>query len=132
MPLALSDPNLLCNRLYINGRWIHPKHCEALEVRNPATGSIVTSVPNGQRSDAQAGIQAAVNALPEWSARPAKDRSMFLRQWHDLVVANVDDLAQILTAEQGKPINEARGEILFGAAFFEWFAEEAKRIYGET
>jgi len=86
----------------------------------------------GGREDAAAAIDAAEKAFPEWSARAAKERSILLRRWHDLIVKNVEDLAKILTAEQGKPLAEAKGEILFGAAFFEWFAEEAKRVYGET
>lgn len=132
MPLSLSDPNLLRSALYINGEWSRPNNCAELEIRNPVDESLITSIPNGTRSEAKLGIQAAANALPDWSARPAKDRSKLLRRWHDLILANLDDLAGILTAEQGKPITEAKGEINFGAAFFEWFAEEAKRVYGQT
>ena len=130
--LALADPSLLRDSLYIGGEWLKPAECTNLEVLNPATGMVVQTVPQGRRADAAAAIDAAEKALPDWSARTAKERSMLMRRWHDLVVEHVDDLARILTAEQGKPVPEARGEILFGAAFFEWFAEEAKRVYGET
>ena len=132
MTPALADPDLLRDAMYISGEWRKPAGCKNLEVYNPATGALVQSVPQGRREDVIAAIDAAEEAFPSWSGRTAKERSMLLRRWHDLVVANVDDLARILTAEQGKPIAEARGEILFGAAFFEWFAEEAKRVYGET
>jgi len=132
MNLALKDPTLLRDALFVDGTWRQPAECSPLEVRNPATGTVVASVSSGRREDAAAAIDAAEKALPAWSARPAKERSALLRRWHDLIVDNVVDLARILTAEQGKPIPEARGEILFGAAFFEWFAEEGKRVYGET
>lgn len=132
MTLALADPALLRDALFIGGKWQRPVQCNSFDVVNPATGTVLASVTSGRREDAVAAIEAAEKALPDWSARTARERSMLIRRWYDLVVDNVDDLARILTAEQGKPIAEARGEILFGAAFFEWFAEEAKRIYGET
>lgn len=132
MTLALADPSLLRDALFIGGEWQSPEQCDSLDVVNPATGKVLTSVSSGRREDAVAAIEAADEALPDWSARTAKERSILIRRWHDLIVENVDDLARILTAEQGKPIAEARGEILFGAAFFEWYAEEAKRVYGET
>ena len=130
--LSLADPDLLRDSPYINGRWHRPADSRDLEVSNPATGQTIAVIPQARREDAQAAIDAAEDALPDWAGRPAKERSQLLRKWHDLVVENASDLARILTAEQGKPIAEARGEILFGAAFFEWYAEEAKRVYGET
>lgn len=130
--LTLADPALLRDSLYIGGEWRCPEDREPLDVVNPATGAIVQTVPKGQREDAKAAIDAASEALPAWFARPAKERSALLRRWYDLTLEHVDDLARILTSEQGKPVAEARGEVLFGAAFFEWFAEEAKRVYGET
>jgi succinate-semialdehyde dehydrogenase/glutarate-semialdehyde dehydrogenase len=132
MNLALKDPKLLRDALFVGGNWQRPDECSPLPVNNPATGTVVATVPSGRREDASAAIDAAEQALPDWSSRPAKERSALMRRWHDLIIDNVDDLARILTAEQGKPIAEARGEILFGAAFFEWFAEEGKRVYGET
>jgi len=132
MTLALADPTLLRDALFIGGEWRKPAKCDSLDVTNPATGTVLASITSGRREDAVAAIEAADRALPDWSARSAKERSILIRRWHDLIVDNVDDLARILTAEQGKPIAEARGEILFGAAFFEWYAEEAKRVYGET
>jgi succinate-semialdehyde dehydrogenase/glutarate-semialdehyde dehydrogenase len=132
MNLALKDPELLRDALFVGGNWLQPDECSPLPVNNPATGAVIATVPSGRREDAAAAIDAAELAQPGWSSRPAKERSALLRRWHDLIIDNVDDLARILTAEQGKPIAEARGEILFGAAFFEWFAEEGKRVYGET
>jgi len=132
MTLALKDPGLLRDALFVGGAWQQPEECGSLEVHNPATGMLVASIPSGRREDAIAAVDAAENALPAWSALPAKERSRLIRRWYDLIVENVDDLARILTAEQGKPIPEARGEILYGAAFFEWYAEESKRVYGET
>ena len=132
MRLALADPNLLRDSLYISGGWHSPADRRDLYVNNPATGASLATLPLGNREDAQAAVDAAATAFPDWCARPAKERSVLLRRWYDLIVDNADDLARILTAEQGKPVAEARGEILFGAAFFEWYAEEAKRVYGET
>lgn len=127
---TLSDRALLQNAIYIDGDWTRWSGA-SIEVTNPATGELVGLVPKAGREQAVAAIEAAQRALPAWAARTAKERAAVLRRWYDLIVANVDDLAQILTAEQGKPLAEARGEILYGAAFFEWFAEEAKRVYGE-
>lgn len=130
--LTLADPSLLRDALYINGEWRRPEGREELAVINPATGSVLATLPQGTREDAAIAIAAADAAFRGWATLPAKERSGRLRAWHDLTLENVDDLARILTAEQGKPLPEARGEILYGAAFFEWYAEEAKRVYGET
>ena len=130
--LQLSNSDLIRGQLFVNGAWSSGSAKAPIDVTNPATGDTVLQVAAASREDARRAIDAAEAAFPDWSARTAKDRSAILRRWHDLVVANADDLAKILTAEQGKPLAEARGEILYGAAFFEWFAEEAKRIYGET
>lgn len=127
---ALNDGALLRNAIYIDGVWMRPAGA-SIEVTNPATGELVGRVPKAGREETAAAIRAAERALPAWAARTAKERAGILRRWYDLIVANADDLAQILTAEQGKPLIEARAEILYGAAFFEWFAEEAKRVYGE-
>jgi succinate-semialdehyde dehydrogenase/glutarate-semialdehyde dehydrogenase len=130
--LALDDPRLLCDGLYIDGEWARPDGADTLDVTNPATGTILAKLPQATRDDTSRAIEAAEAALDDWAALPAKERSRLIRKWYDLIVDNVDDLAKILTAEQGKPLAEARGEILYGAAFFEWFAEEGKRVYGET
>jgi succinate-semialdehyde dehydrogenase/glutarate-semialdehyde dehydrogenase len=101
-------------------------------VLNPAGGHQIAQVTDMRPEDADKAIEAAANAFPAWSALTAKERGVILRKWFDLIVANADDLAAILTAEQGKPLAEAKGEVLYGAAFIDWFAEEAKRAYGET
>jgi succinate-semialdehyde dehydrogenase/glutarate-semialdehyde dehydrogenase len=129
---TLSDSDLLRDLLLIDGRWTEASGRRRFAVTNPATGATLAEVAEGGRDDAKAAIAAAERALPDWAGRPAKERSAVLRRWHDLVLQHVEDLAQILTAEQGKPLAEARAEIRYGAAFFEWFAEEAKRVYGET
>ena len=130
--LALKDDSLLRDALYIDGQWARPHGSSTMDVRNPADGTRLATLPRATRWQAVEAIEAAHRALADWSARTARDRAVLLRRWHDLIVENVDDLARILTAEQGKPLPEARGEIRYGAAFFEWFAEEAKRVYGET
>ncbi|MDH4047951.1 MAG: NAD-dependent succinate-semialdehyde dehydrogenase [Gammaproteobacteria bacterium] len=130
--LKLADPNLLRDSLFIDGAWVKPPKCGTFAVQNPANGQQLAALPLAGRDQARAAVDAAARAFPDWAARPARERSQLLRRWHGLVLENVDDLARILTAEQGKPLSEARGEILYGAAFFEWFAEEAKRVYGET
>ena len=127
---SLSDASLLRDAIYIDGKWLKPPG-STIEVINPATGKLVGCVPKAGRDETRAAIRAAGNALPAWMAKTAKERAKILRRWHDLIVQHVEDLARILTAEQGKPLAEARAEILYGAAFFEWFAEEAKRVYGE-
>lgn len=128
----LADASLLRDALYIDGQWVKPADAAAMEVHNPANGRRIATLPRAVRQQAVEAIEAADRALPAWAARPARERAVLLRRWHDLTIENVDDLARILTAEQGKPLDEARGEIRYGAGFFEWFAEEAKRVYGET
>ncbi len=130
--LRLADAALLRDALYIDGQWLKPADIATIEVRNPATHRQVGQVPKAGREHAAAAVDAAARALASWSARTAKERAALLRRWHDLILEHVDDLARILTAEQGKPLAEARAEILYGAAFFEWFGEEAKRTYGEV
>ncbi|MEX6725995.1 NAD-dependent succinate-semialdehyde dehydrogenase [Parapedomonas caeni] len=115
---------------YIDGRWVDgTRH---FPVTNPATGAVLTEVPDLGADETRAAIDAAQAAFPGWAARTAKDRSVILRRWFDLMIANADALAALMTAEQGKPLAEARGEVVYGASFIEWFAEEAKRAYGET
>ncbi|MBY5657938.1 NAD-dependent succinate-semialdehyde dehydrogenase [Rhizobium leguminosarum] len=117
---------------YIDGVWTSGDATKTFDVLNPATGELLASLPDMGAAETRAAIDAAHAAQPGWAARPAKERSAILRKWFDLMVANADELAAILTAEMGKPFPEARGEILYAAAYIEWYAEEAKRIYGET
>jgi len=128
----LRDPELFRDDLFVDGAWVPSADGTRLEVVDPADGLPLGSVAGATRDDVRRAIDAADRALPAWSAMPAKERSAILRRWFDLMVESADDLAVILTAEQGKPLPEAKGEILYGAAFVEWYAEEAKRIYGET
>jgi len=130
-PLSqLKDPSLLKTDALINGAWV--KGASRFDVTDPATGQKLADVANLGASDAQAAIAAANAAWPAWRAKTAKERSIILRKWFDLLMANQDDLGRIMTAEQGKPLAEAKGEVAYGASFVEWFAEEAKRINGET
>jgi len=128
--LNLQDPSLLRQQCYVDGRWIDGER--HIDVTNPATGARVAQVPQLGADETRQAIEAANRALPAWRARTAKDRSALLRKWFELLLANQDDLARIMTAEQGKPFAEARGEIAYAASFIEWFAEEGKRVYGET
>ncbi len=117
---------------YINGVWTAGGATKTFDVINPATGEVLASLPDMGAAETTAAIDAAYAAQAAWAARPAKERSAILRKWFDLMIANADELAAILTAEMGKPLPEARGEILYAASYVEWYAEEAKRIYGET
>ncbi len=130
-PLSLlKDPSLLKTDALVNGQWV--KGSSRFDVNNPATGEKLADVANLGAADANAAIAAANAAWPAWRNKTGKERSIILRKWFDLLTANTDDLARILTAEQGKPFAEAKGEIAYGASFVEWFAEEAKRVNGET
>jgi len=130
--LNLKDPALFRQQCYIDGKWADADSGKTLPVNNPATGEILGTVPNMGAAETRRAIEAANAALPAWRAKTAKERANILRKWFDLMMANQEDLAKILTAEQGKPLPEARTEIAYGASFIEWFAEEAKRIYGDT
>ncbi len=129
---SLADPGLLAERAYIDGAWIGADSGATFEVTNPARGETVAAVPDMGAVETRRAIDAAAGAFPAWAALTAKARGALIRRWSDLMVAHADDLAAILTAEMGKPFAEARGEILYGASFLEWFAEEAKRVYGDT
>ncbi len=128
--LNLQDSSLLRQQCYIDGRWIDGER--RIDVTNPATGARVGRVPQVGADETRQAIEAANRALPAWRARTAKERSALLRKWFELILASQEDLARIMTAEQGKPIAEARGEIAYAASFIEWFAEEGKRVYGDT
>lgn len=130
--LALKDPALLCERAFVAGEWQAADGGATLDVRNPATGALIGTVPAMGAAETRRAIDAANAAWPAWREKTAKERAAILRKWHDLMIAHADDLALILTTEQGKPLAEAKGEIGYAASFLEWFAEEGKRVYGDT
>ncbi len=129
---SLEDADLMRHQAYIGGRWCDADSGATFDVTNPATGETLGTVPNMGAAETRRAIEAAKNAWAAWRRKPAKERSALLRRWNDLMVANVDDLGKLMTAEQGKPLAEAKGEVLYAASFIEWFAEEAKRVYGDT
>ena len=128
--LRLANPELLETRAFLGGEWA--ARAKRIAVHDPANGTLLAEVADCSRADAVAAIAVAQAALPGWAALTGKERAGILRRWYDLVVAHADDLAAILTAEMGKPLAEAKGEVLYGASYIEWFSEEAKRIYGEV
>ena len=128
--LALKDPSLFKQHCDLNGEWI--SGTDTTEVTNPATGEVIGHVPKLGQAEATQAIADANAAWPAWRKKTAKERATILKKWFDLMIANADDLALIMTSEQGKPLAEARGEILYAASFIEWFAEEGKRVYGDT
>jgi succinate-semialdehyde dehydrogenase/glutarate-semialdehyde dehydrogenase len=130
--LPLKDPQLFRQANYINGEWVQADSGKVLEVRNPANGELVGNVPAMGQAETRRAIEAAQAAFPAWRAMLAKERSAILRKLFELMIANTDDLAAIMTAEQGKPLAESKGEIAYAASFIEWFAEEGKRVYGDT
>ncbi|MCG4455526.1 NADP-dependent succinate-semialdehyde dehydrogenase [Pseudomonas sp. MMS21-TM103] len=132
MSLELKDPSLLRQQAYLNGQWCEADSGARTEIFNPASAEKIGSVPNMGRDETRRAIEAAQAAQPAWRALTAKERANRLRQWFSLIMANQEDLARIMTAEQGKPLAEARGEIAYAASFIEWFAEEAKRAYGDV
>jgi len=130
--LALKDGALLRQACYIDGAWVGADSGETLVVTNPASGATIASVPNCGAAETERAVFAAERALKTWRQTTAAERSRILRRWFDLLLANQEDLAQLMTAEQGKPLAESRGEIAYAAAYIEWYAEEAKRAYGEV
>ena len=131
-PLPLTDPSLFRQANHIDGKWVTAASGNTITVRNPATGETIGTVPSLSAAETRAAIEAAHRAQPGWRAHTAKERAAILRRLFDLMLANADDLATIMTAEQGKPLAESRGEIAYAASFIEWFAEEGKRVYGDT
>ena len=125
-----KDPALFREAAFIDGQWVTAS--KTFSVDNPATGEIIANVPDLGASEARQAIEAANRAFPAWSKKTAKERAVILRKWFDLLIANQDDLAKLMTLEQGKPLAEAKGEVAYAGAFIEWFAEEGKRIYGDT
>ena len=129
--MQLNNPLLLPNRLYLNGKWQNAVSGKSFSISNPANDELITLVADATGEDTKLAIEAAQRALPAWRALSAGRRSKILKRWHALILENLDDLALILTTEQGKPLSEAEGEIKYGASFVEWFAEETKRAYGD-
>lgn len=132
MTISLTNTKLLCQSAYLNGEWVQAQSGKVFSVTNPANGESLANVPDMNAEDTKKAIQAAEAAWPQWRARTAKERAGILIRWFDLVMQHQEDLARLMTAEQGKPLAEARGEVGYGASFIEWFAEEAKRAYGDV
>ncbi|RAL02634.1 NAD-dependent succinate-semialdehyde dehydrogenase [Aspergillus ibericus CBS 121593] len=130
--LSLNDPSLLVGKNYINGQWVEAASGKRFNVTDPATGNLIGSCPESGSVDAEKAIQVAAAALPSWRSRTGRNRSRILRRWFELVLENKDDLARLITLENGKAKSDATGEVLFAASFLEWFAEEAARIYGDV
>jgi succinate-semialdehyde dehydrogenase/glutarate-semialdehyde dehydrogenase len=130
--MNLQDAALKRERCYIGGSWVAADDGASLQVHNPATGAALGVIPNLGAAETRRAIEAAAAALPAWAARTAKDRAIVLRRWFDLIMAAQQDLATLMTAEQGKPLAESKGEIAYAASFIEWFAEEGKRLYGDV
>lgn len=128
----LTDSQLLRNQAYVGGQWVNARSGQTMSVRNPANQAVIAEVPDMSAADLTLAVDQAARSLPSWQGLAAKARAQHLRAWFDLMVAHQEDLATLMTLEQGKPLAEARSEVAYGAAFVEWFAEEAKRVNGET
>jgi succinate-semialdehyde dehydrogenase/glutarate-semialdehyde dehydrogenase len=128
----LKDTALFRQACYVDGQWITAQNGASITVDNPATGDAIGTVPKLGVDETRAAVAAADRALPGWRAKTAKERAIALRRWNDLMVEHQDDLARLMTIEQGKPLTESRGEVMYAASFLEWFGEEAKRVYGDT
>ena len=130
--MTIKKFKLFRDKCFIDGEWVDAKSKDTISVNNPASLEEIGTVPKCGKEETKKAIQAANAAWPQWRSISARERSNILKKWFDLIISNKEELAQIMTIEQGKPINEARGEIVYGASFIEWFAEEAKRVYGDT
>src|SRR5438552_1108454 len=130
--VRLKDAHLFRQACYVDGAWVEGTGTGGIDVDNPATGEIIGTVPKLGRAETRQAIDAAARAFPAWRARTAKERATVMRRWFDLMMANQDDLANLMTIEQGKPLTESKGEVAYAASFLEWFGEEAKRVYGDT
>jgi succinate-semialdehyde dehydrogenase/glutarate-semialdehyde dehydrogenase len=130
--ISISDQTLLRTQAYIDGEWVDSDSGETYEVTNPANGKVIAKVAKCGAAETRRAIEAAGRAMDAWRGKSAKQRAAIMRNWFNLMMENQEDLAQIMTAEQGKPLAESRGEIAYGASYIEWFAEEAKRVYGDT
>ncbi len=132
MMSELKDQKLFRQQCYIGGEWVDADSGQTIEVNNPATGEILGTIPKMGSSETRRAIEAAEAAFPAWAAKTAKERAAIIRRWYELMLENQDDLARLMTSEQGKPLAEAKGEVGYAASFFEWFSEEAKRVYGDV
>src|SRR3954470_3292723 len=132
MSVDLNDRGLFRQACYIDGSWTAAASGATISVDNPATGDVIGTVPKLGGAETRQAIDAASRALPRWRTNTAKDRAAVLRRWYDLMVEHQEDLARLMTIEQGKPLAESRGEVMYAASFLEWFGEEAKRVYGDT
>ena len=130
--MDLKDPALFRQECYVDGEWRKADSGQIIDVTNPATDEVLGTVPKFLGAETKAAIAAAKRAQPEWAAKTAGERATILRRWNDLMLAHADDLALIMTLEQGKPLAESKGEVAYSASFIEWFAEEGKRIYGDV
>jgi succinate-semialdehyde dehydrogenase/glutarate-semialdehyde dehydrogenase len=130
--VALTDAKLFRRACYIDGAWVPARSGATIDVDNPATGAIIGTVPRAGAAETRTAIDVAARALPEWRRKTGKERAAILRRWFELMLQHQEDLARLMTTEQGKPVTESRGEVLYAASFLEWFGEEAKRIYGDT
>ncbi len=130
--MNLKDPSLLKVTAYVAGGWMPAASGETFPVTNPASGEVLADVADCRSDETTMAVEAAEKAFPDWRAKTAKERAAILRRWFDLILENQEDLATIMTAEQGKPLKESMGEIAYGARFVEWFSEEAKRVYGDV
>lgn len=130
--LELKDPTLFREACYIDGKWVGADSDETVDVTNPASGDLLGTIPKMGADETRRAVEAANAAYPAWRAKTAKERATILRKWFDLMMENQEDLAKMMTAEQGKPLKESMGEIVYAASFIEWFAEEGKRVYGDT
>ena len=129
--MQLNDPLLFRQQCYVNGEWLNADSGKTFNVNNPATDAVIGNVPDMGAAETARAISAAEAAFPLWSKKTSKERSIILRKWFDLIIAHTEDLAKLMVIEQGKPLAEAKGEVVYGASFVEWYAEEAKRVYGD-
>ena len=132
MTLELKDGALFRQSCYIDGAWTDADSGETIDVNNPANDAVIGNIPKLGADETRRAIEAAERAWPAWRAKTGKERGQIMRRWFNLIIESQEDLAQIMTAEQGKPLAESMGEVVYGASFIEWFAEEAKRVYGDT
>ena len=128
----LKDPSLLKNLAYVNGKWVGAKSGKTFEVHDPASGELICTMPEMNKEDITEAIDAAAAAWPAFRKKTGRERSKLLRKWYDLVMQNSEDITTLITWENGKPVADAKGEVAYAANFFEWFSEEAPRIYGDT